>query len=71
MPYNYHNAISTIDLVFPEDLNSQGQTQTQTQGVLPGKVSQDAQRRIDLTALVNAINKKVAELSAMEREYVD
>lgn len=65
IPFNPHNAVPLIKTLFPDDDFSQSQTQEDS----PQEVSADANRRIEMTSLVNHISKSLVGMSHQERSY--
>jgi hypothetical protein len=59
-----YNTLSLIAQLFPED----SLTQSQIQEGSPSKPSQDAQRRIEMTTLVNHISKGLIKMTQEQRE---
>lgn len=64
VPFNPYNSLSLIATLFPEESLSQTQTES------PSKTASDAQKRIEVTTLVNHISKGLTRLSEEEQEYI-
>jgi len=65
VPFNPYNTLSLISTLFPEEPLSQTQKEDS-----PSKAGSDAQRRIEMSTLVNHISKGLSKLSKEERECV-
>ena len=63
VPFNPYNTLSLIPTLFPEEPLSQTQES-------PSATGSDAQRRIEMSTLVNHISKGLSKLTDEEREYV-